>query len=120
MAGPGQRCFYLAGMSHRIRPDDMRYISDQLIQINRAPDSIASLNRVAHVLDDLVGTMRVRCHVDQDLAQRLGSSLALSISRIPAFALVMMAESGWLSSCASEAVISPSKLTRLSRLICSR
>ena len=32
----GQRCFYLAGIGHCIRPDDMRYFSDQLIQINPA------------------------------------------------------------------------------------
>ena len=32
----GQRCFYLAGIGHCIRPDDMRYFSDQLIQINSA------------------------------------------------------------------------------------
>jgi hypothetical protein len=31
----GQYCFYLAGMAHCIRPDNMRYLRDQLIQINR-------------------------------------------------------------------------------------
>jgi hypothetical protein len=35
----GQRCFYLAGISHCIRFDDMRYFSDQLIQINPVPGS---------------------------------------------------------------------------------
>ncbi len=60
----GQRCFYLAGTGHCIRPDDMRYIRDQLIQINSAPGRIAFLNCVAHVLDDIVGAMSVRHHVD--------------------------------------------------------
>ena len=64
---PGQRCFYLAGIGHCIRPDDMCYISDQLIQINRAPDSIAFLNCVAHVLDDLVRAMPVCYDVDKDV-----------------------------------------------------
>ena len=45
----GQRCFYLAGIGHCIRPDDMRYVRDQLIQINPAPAGIAFLNCVAHV-----------------------------------------------------------------------
>ena len=45
----GQRCFYLAGISHCIRPDDMRYFSDQLIQINPVPGRISFLNCVAHV-----------------------------------------------------------------------
>ena len=44
-----QRCFYLAGIGRCIRPDDMRYIRDQLIQINPAPGRIAFLNCVAHV-----------------------------------------------------------------------
>src|SRR6478735_12046132 len=34
----GQRYFYLAGIRHCIRPDDMRYFSDQFIQIDRVPD----------------------------------------------------------------------------------
>ena len=48
----------------------MRYVSDQLIQINPAPGRIAFLNCVTHVADDIVGAAPVCLHVDQDLAQR--------------------------------------------------
>src|SRR5580765_3092345 len=37
----GQRCFYLAGIGHCIRPDDTRYSSDQLIEINSAQGRMA-------------------------------------------------------------------------------
>ena len=90
----GQRCFYFAGMGHCIRPDDTRYLSDQLIQTNPVPGGVALLNCVAHVLDDLVGAYpsattaaRISCKVS-------GSPLPLSMNRIPAFASLMMAESG--------------------------
>src|SRR6516164_5896199 len=71
-----QRCFYLAGRGDRIRPEHMRYIRDQLIQIDPVPDSIAFLDCVAHVLDDLVRAMPVYYHVDEDVAQGLRIFLA--------------------------------------------
>ena len=61
---------YLAGIGHCIRPDDMRYIRDQLIQIDPVPGRIAFLNCVAHVRNDIVGAAPVCLHVDKDLAQR--------------------------------------------------
>ena len=90
----GQRCFYLAGIAHCIRPDDMRYIRDQLIQINPAPGRIAFLNCVAHILDDIVGAAPSASTSPRISRNIAGSSLPLSINRIPAFALLMMAESG--------------------------
>ena len=91
---PGQRCFYLAGIAHRIWPDDMRYIRDQLIQINLASGRISFLNCIAHIPYNVVRPIRVRLDVAQDIAQLCRVILTLSIYRIPAFALLMMAESG--------------------------
>jgi hypothetical protein len=54
----------------------MRYIRDQLIQIDPAPGRFAFLDCVAHVLDDLVGAMPVCYHVDEDVAQDLRIFLA--------------------------------------------
>ena len=72
----------------------MGYISDQLIQINAVAGRIALLDRVAHVLDDIVGAVSVCRHVDQDFAQGRGIFPTSSINRMPALALLMMAESG--------------------------
>ena len=90
----GQRCFYLAGISHCIRPDDMRYFSDQLIQINPAPGRIAFLNCVAHVWM-ISWARRPSASTSTRISRNVaGSSLPLSISRIPALALLTMPESG--------------------------
>jgi hypothetical protein len=62
----------------------MRYFSDQLIQINPAPGRISFLNGIAHIPDNVVRPMRVRLDVTRDIW----------IYCIPAFALLMMAESG--------------------------
>ncbi len=72
----GQQCFYLAGMPHRIRSHDMRYLCDQFIQIDRASGRIAFLNCIAHVLDDFVGAVSVCNDVGQDLVQ--GRRVSLS------------------------------------------
>ena len=90
----GQRCFYLAGIGHCIRPNDMRYIRDQLIQINPAPAGIAFLNCVAHVVDDIVGAAPVCLHVDQDIAQGRRVFPALVDKARTALALLTMAERG--------------------------
>ena len=49
-----------------------------------------------------------------------GSSLPCSMYCIAAVALFTIAASGWFNSCAREAVISPSKLTRPRSSTCSR
>jgi hypothetical protein len=47
-----------------------------------------------YVLDDFVGAMAVCHHLDEDIAQGLRIFLTPVDNRIPAFALLMMAESG--------------------------
>ena len=67
----GQRCFYLAGISHCIRPDDMRYMlvisSFRLIRRRVGSPFLIVLRTL---LDDIVSATPVCLHVDQDLTQR--------------------------------------------------
>ena len=67
----GQGHFDFAGLCLGIEVDHVRDRFYHIVQVDRPADSAALLNRVPHIVYDVVSALSVRDHVGQDLLQLL-------------------------------------------------
>ena len=100
--------------------DEMHDAGNDVVELQWLPDGTAFFDRVADVADDVVRAACIRRDIREDLAELHEVDVSAVDESLAGAASLMIPESGWFTSCAMEAVISPSRLTRLSRSISSR